>query len=74
MSAFWKGFLACYLLVALVCGTAMKAVLPPLNPLGVAYSGVTWPIATSCVALHLDDCHVAPQRYARWFFTKDAQP
>lgn len=73
MKSFWKGFATCYIAVAIVCGFAMKAVLPELNPLGIAYSGLTWPISTGCVALKVGCSAVPPQRYAKWLFTFEGQ-
>lgn len=73
MRNFWKGVLASYLAIALIGGFAMKAVLPALNPLGMVYVGLTWPIAITCVAIRPDCSAVPPQRYAKWLFTfKDA--
>lgn len=71
MSNFFKGLLATYLAVALVAGFAMKTVIPALNPLGVAYAGLTWPIAITCVAIRSECSAVPPERYARWLFSFD---
>lgn len=69
MKKFLLGFGACYLAIAIVAGFAMKAVLPTLNPIGIAYTGVTWPIAAGCIAVHAECTNVPPQRYASWLFT-----
>lgn len=67
--AFWKGVLAAYLFIALIAGAAMKALLPALNPLGMVYVGLTWPIAITCVAARSECSAVPPQRYAQYLFT-----
>jgi hypothetical protein len=69
VSAIWKGVLASYLAIAVVGGFAMKSVLPALNPLGMAYVGLTWPVAITCVALRNTCSVVPPERYASWLFT-----
>lgn len=70
--AFLAGAGATYLLMAVVAGFAMKAVLPALNPLGIAYAGLTWPIALGCTAIG-DKCSaIPPQRYAEYLFTFDS--
>lgn len=69
--SFWKGVLASYLAIALVGGFAMKTVIPALNPLGIAYTGLTWPIGVTCVALQpYTECSaIPPQNYAELLFT-----
>lgn len=66
---FLYGVLAAYLLVALIGGLAMKTVLPALNPLGIAYVGLTWPVAMTCVALDNPCSAIPPSQYASWLFT-----
>ena len=70
---FWQGVLTAYLIQATIAGFAMKAVIPALNPLGIAYVGLTWPIASGCIAIHAECSAVPPQRYAGWLFTFDQQ-
>ncbi|KPH68605.1 hypothetical protein [Novosphingobium sp. ST904] len=62
---FFSGVLATYLFIALVGGLAMKTVLPALNPLGVAYVGLTWPVAMTCVALDNRCSAIPPSQYVR---------
>lgn len=70
---FVQGALVAYLAQATIAGFAMKAVIPPLNPLGIAYVGLTWPIASGCIAVHAECSSVPPQRYAKWLFTFDGE-
>jgi hypothetical protein len=65
---FWKGFLTYHFAISLTVGLAFKALMPALNPLGIAYIGLTWPISTLCIALHGECSAVPPQKYADWFF------
>lgn len=60
--------LAFYLMFTALAGLAMKAVIPALNPLGVAYVGITWPVAMACVATGNTCSNVPPERYAYWLF------
>lgn len=69
MTSFWKGFATCYITVAIICGFAMKAVIPALNPIGIAYACLTWPISVGCTAILMDCNAIPPQRYAKWLFT-----
>jgi hypothetical protein len=70
---FWLGVGSAYLLYAGIAGMAMKVVLPALNPLGVAYAGMTWPVAMTCVAMRAECTAVPPQRYSKWLFTFDEE-
>jgi len=74
MTKFWKGFAASYLLWAGVAGFAMKATIPPLNPLGIAYVGLTSPIMMACIAVHSDCGPIPPQQYSRYLFSFQDQP
>lgn len=71
--SFWMGVGSAYLAVATVTGFAMKAVIPALNPLGIIYTGLTWPIAVTCVAIDAECSAVPPKRYAKWLFTFDEE-
>lgn len=66
---FFQGVLAAYLTMATIAGFAMKAVIPALNPLGIAYVGLTWPVASGCVAVHADCSAIPPRRYSRYLFS-----
>lgn len=70
---FWAGVGSAYLVYAVIAGFAMKAALPALNGLGIAYTGLTWPVAMGCVALHAECSAVPPQRYAAWLFEPPAK-
>ena len=69
MTDFWKGFAACYLFVSVIGGFAMQAVIPALNPIGVAYVGLTWPIAVGCTAVRAECSNIPPKQYGAWLFT-----
>jgi len=71
---FLKGAATVYLVVAMLGGFGMKTAIPALNPLGMAYVGLTWPIAMGCVATHSPCNAIPPERYARWLFTFSEQP
>lgn len=72
--SFWKGVAVSYLAYSLIAGMAMKATMPALNPLGVAYIGMTWPVPMTCVAIHSDCSVVPPLKYARFLFWQSDHP
>jgi hypothetical protein len=72
--SFWLGAGIAYLVYSGIAGMAMKAAMPGLNPLGVAYIGLTWPVPMTCLAIHSDCSVVPPPKYAWIFFYSDAQP
>ncbi len=82
MRLFITGFASCYLLIALCCGFAMKATMPALNLLGVAYVGIVSPVNFACAAL--TDFRDGPEpicwvgvpddKTASWLFTFEKGP
>jgi hypothetical protein len=71
--SFWKGVGVAYLVYSAIAGMAMKAAMPGLNPLGVAYIGLTWPVPMTCLAIHSDCSVVPPPKYARFLFSENSQ-
>lgn len=68
MRKFWAGFATAYLISALIAGNALGAVIPAMNVVGRIYSGLTWPITSTCIALKSDCDAVPPAEYAGWMF------